>query len=129
MISVDTNLVVRLLTRDDELQYRKARQVFESEQVFIADTVVQETEWVLRFAYHFSAEDISAAFTRLFGLKSIHLTVPAVISNAIEWHQKGLGFSDALHLAQSQQCERLVTFDKQFVARAKNLAECRVVAP
>ena len=129
MISVDTNLVVRLLTGDDEPQYRQARQVFESEQIFIADTIVQETEWVLRYAYHFSAEDIADAFTRLFGLKNIHLSVPAVIANAVEWHREGMDFSDALHLAQSQQCERLVTFDKRFLTKAKSLGKCPVVVP
>ena len=129
MISVDTNLVVRLLTRDHESQYKKARSLFKSEQVFIPDTVIQETEWVLRYAYQFSVGEICDAFTRLFGLRNIRLSNPALIANAIDWHQQGMDFSDALHLAQSQQCEKLYTFDKKFSAKAKALTKCLVVTP
>ena len=53
MISVDTNIVVRLLTQDDEVQYQKSLEIFQSPEIFIADTVILETEWVLRFAYKF----------------------------------------------------------------------------
>ncbi|WP_225895747.1 PIN domain-containing protein [Dendronalium phyllosphericum] len=51
MVAVDTNIIVRLLTQDDELQYRKSREIFQNKNIFIPDTVVLETEWVLRFAY------------------------------------------------------------------------------
>ena len=129
MISVDTNLVVRLLTRDHEAQYRKARSIFKSQQIFIPDTVILETEWVLRYAYRFSADDICGALTKLFGLSNIRLADPARVANAIGWHRQGMDFSDALHLAQSPQCERLYTFDKEFSAKAKALTNCQVVLP
>ena len=51
MTAVDTNLLVRLLTRDDEAQYRRAYTVFGSGPVLITDTVWLETEWVLRYAH------------------------------------------------------------------------------
>ncbi|MBK6617096.1 MAG: hypothetical protein IPG31_01600 [Nitrosomonas sp.] len=51
MIAIDTDVVVRLLTRDDAAQYEKAYQLFEKQNVFIGDTVILETEWVLRFAF------------------------------------------------------------------------------
>lgn len=51
MVAVDTNIVVRLLTQDDELQYQKSQEIFQTQDVFIPDTVILETEWVLRFAY------------------------------------------------------------------------------
>ena len=35
MISVDTNLVVRLLTRDDELQYKKRGRFSKSNSCFL----------------------------------------------------------------------------------------------
>jgi predicted nucleic-acid-binding protein len=129
MISVDTNLLVRLLTRDHESQYKKARALFKSEQVFIPDTGIQEAEWALRVTYQFSAAEINNAFTLLFGLKNIHLSNPALIAKAIDWHQQGMDFSDALHLAQSQHCERLYTFDKKFLVKTKTLSNCLVSAP
>jgi len=61
MIAVDTNIIIRFLTHDDEGQYKKAFSIFNTEEVFISDTVILETEWVLRYAYEFSPEDICDA--------------------------------------------------------------------
>lgn len=129
MISVDTNIIIRFLTHDDERQYKKSFSIFNSQDVFIPDTVILETEWVLRYAYSFSLEDIRHAFINLFGLKNVHLSNPTFISQAIEWHRQGMDFSDALHLTHCQQCEKLYTFDKKFSFTAKDLTHCLVVLP
>ena len=47
MVAIDTNIIVRLLTRDDESQYKKVLALFKKHDIFIADTVILETEWVL----------------------------------------------------------------------------------
>jgi len=129
MISVDTNVIVRFLTHDDDLQFKKAFSIFNSNEVFISDTVILETEWVLRYAYDFPPEDICIAFINLFGMKNVHLSNPTFIAQAIEWHKHGLDFSDALHLTQCQQFEKLYTFDKQFSSRADGLTNCSVTSP
>ena len=129
MISVDTNVIVRLLTRDDERQYKKSYSIFNSQEIFIPDTVILETEWVLRYAYNFEPEDICNAFVNLFGLKNIHLSNPSFIAQAIEWHKRGMDFSDAMHLTHCQQHEKLYTFDKKFSSKAKNLTRCAVMLP
>jgi predicted nucleic-acid-binding protein len=126
MIAADTNVIVRLLTRDDELQYKKAFALFRSQTVFIPDTVIQETEWVLRYAYEFSNDEICRALSGLFGLKNVRLSDPTRIAQAIGWHQQSLDFSDALHLAQCQECEKFFTFDKSFATRADKLGNCPV---
>lgn len=129
MISVDTNIIIRFLTHDDDLQYKKVFSIFDSHEVFISNTVILETEWVLRYAYDFSPEDICNAFINLFGLKNIHLSNPTFIAQAIEWHKHGLDFSDALHLTQCQQYEKLYTFDKKFSSNANGLTNCSVILP
>ena len=129
MIAVDTNIIIRLLTRDDEAQYQSALAVFDSEDVFIADTVIQETEWVLRYAYQFSPEEICTALNKLFGLKNVQLSNPSWIAQAVRWHQAGMDFSDALHLAGCQQHEKLYTYDKKFIAKAKGLSAIPVEMP
>lgn len=53
MIAVDTNIVVRLLTQDEEQQYNKILKLFQEQDIFIPDTAILETEWVLHFAYNF----------------------------------------------------------------------------
>ena len=129
MIAVDTNIVVRFLTRDDESQFQKTLALFKTDDLFIPDTVVLESEWVLRYAYDFEPTAIADAFTKLFGLSNVYLTNPEIIAQAIQWALAGLDFSDAFHLAQSAQCDRLYSFDKKFITKAKGLCPCRVVEP
>lgn len=129
MIAVDTNVIIRFLTRDNEPQYQKSLTLFESHDVFIPDTVVLESEWVLRYAYDFDPIAICKALTKLFGLPNIHLFNPTLVAQAIQWHEMGLDFADALHLAQCQQYNQFFTFDEKFVNKAKKLCKCSVLKP
>ncbi len=129
MIAVDTNIVVRLLTQDDEQQYNKSLKLFQEQDIFIPDTVLLETEWVLRFAYHFKPDEICEAFRKLLGLPNVQLTNGSLMALALQWHENGLDFADALHLAQSQNYSAIYTFDTKFVNRAKGLTECEVQHP
>ena len=129
MTAIDTNIVVRLLTGDDVAQCQKARSIFESHNIFIPDTVILETECVLRFAYKFEPAAISAAFTKLLGLPNVRVSRPDFISKAIEWHRQGLDFADALHLVASQDAMQFLTFDAKLVRKAKGIAACRVELP
>jgi len=118
MISVDTNVIVRFLTGDDQLQFEKAKALFSTESIIITTSVILECEWVLRYAYHFKHPEIATAFQSLFGLPNVQLEQPLVISNAIDWHQNGMDFADALHLAQSMDAEAFITFDKELIKSA-----------
>jgi predicted nucleic-acid-binding protein len=129
MIGVDTNIIIRFLTHDDAKQYQNSFSIFQNHEVYISDSVIMETEWVLRYAYEFSSEDICNALVKLFGLSNIHLSNPTFIAQAIEWHRHGMDFSDAIHLTQCQQCSKLYTFDKKFSSRAKGLTKCSVELP
>ena len=129
MIAVDTNVVVRLLTQDDEQQYNKSLKLFQEKEIFVPDTVILETEWVLRFAYHFKPVEICRAFRNLLGLPNVQLTNGSLMAQALQWHESGLDFADALHLAQSQDCSAIYTFDTKFVNRAKGLTDCEVQQP
>lgn len=43
IIAIDTNILVRLITQDDELQYQQSLRLFENKNIFIPDTVILET--------------------------------------------------------------------------------------
>jgi predicted nucleic-acid-binding protein len=129
MIAIDANIVVRLLTGDDKQQFKKTLTLFESYDVFIPDSVILETEWVLRYAYSFTPDQICNAFNKLFGLPNVHTNKSTLISQAIQWHENGLDFADALHLSLSEQHDRLFTFDSRFVRKARGLSKCSVVKP
>lgn len=129
MIAVDTNVIVRLLTKDNEAQFKAARKLFSTEDIFVADTVILEVEWVLRYAYDFEPPQICAAFRKLFGLTNVRLANAQVVAEAIGWHESGLDFADSFHLALSRQNTVLKTFDDKFIKRAKNLTACVVEKP
>lgn len=129
MVAADTNVVVRFLTRDHESQYRRAYRLFAKYEIFIPDTVILETEWVLRYAYDFGRESICDAFERLFGLENVRLENGHAIAEAIAWHRDGMDFSDALHLIKSQECDASYSFDTRFVKAAKGRSRCAVLKP
>ena len=129
MIAVDTNVIVRLLTRDNEAQYKAAHKLFASETLYIPDTVILEVEWALRYAYDFKPAVICTALRNLFGLNNVHLNNAQLIAQVIDWHLGGLDFADAFHLALSQQQEKLKTFDESFIKGGKKLSHCLVEKP
>jgi predicted nucleic-acid-binding protein len=72
-VAADTNVVVRFLTGDDPEQYQKAHKLFEQEMVFLPNTVLLETAWVLRHGYDFDKNAIVRAFRQLLGLPNIQV--------------------------------------------------------
>jgi predicted nucleic-acid-binding protein len=102
-------LVTLILTQDDEQQYNKSLKLFQEQDIFIPDTVILETEWVLRFAYDFKPDEICQAFRSLLGLPNVQVTNASLMAQVLQWHENGLDFADALHLAQSQNCSAIYT--------------------
>ena len=129
MTALDTNILVRFLTRDDEAQFNRAVALIDREKIFIPDTVWLETDWVLRYAYGFDSTAVINAFRDLLGLPNVNVEAPSRLLLAIEWHDAGLDFADALHLAGSQEADTFATFDQAFIRDAATLGRCWVTEP
>ncbi len=130
MTAIDTNIIIRFLTGDDEKQFAKAKKVFSKQELFISDTVVLESEWVLRFAYQFTPIEINNAFTSLLGLPNVMVENSQQLMQTLEMHKDGFDFADALHLAKSQPHTSIfLTFDKKFIRIAKGKGTFKVKAP
>jgi predicted nucleic-acid-binding protein len=127
--AIDTNVLVRLLVGDHAVQSKASEKLFASEQVLIADTVLLETEWVLRAAFDLKPEDICSAFRRVCGLPNVILRDPQLVAQVIDWHEAGFDFADAFHLALSNGQESLKTFDADFIKYAKRHTNRRVERP
>jgi predicted nucleic-acid-binding protein len=123
MLAVDTNVVVRFLTGDEPAQAARARAIFQRETVFLAKTVVLETEWVLRSLYRFEAVRIIDALASLIALQNVVCEDIESVANAIEWVRAGLDFADALHLASARPAGRFATFDRKLIKSAANIAD------
>jgi predicted nucleic-acid-binding protein len=129
MLAVDTNVIVRYLTRDDANQFEKASALIGGEDVYVCTTVLLETEWVLRRGYRFSRQRVIAALAAFAGLPRVRLEDPTVAARALDWMRSGMDFADALHLAKATGCEAFVSFDQRFAATANTLSELKVRAP
>src|ERR1700722_10841745 len=111
MHAIDTNVVVRYLAGDHPQQSASARKLIENSDVFVATTVLLETEWVLRSVYGFGADRLVTAIAAFCGLPRVKLEHPPLAAKALAWMAKGLDFADALHLARAEGCEAFATFD------------------
>lgn len=121
---IDTNIVVRLLTADDEKQAKAARNIVEGNEIFLGVTILLEAEWELRAGYGFAPDEIARALRGLAGLPGMLVEEPAHVALALDWMEHGMDFADALHLARSAE---FLTFDRKFAKRAAKLGAIPVV--
>jgi predicted nucleic-acid-binding protein len=131
MIAIDTNIVVRFLTKDDPEQFKQTEQLFSQSEtaLLVPDSILLETEWVLRFAYKYSSIEVVNGLRKLLGLPNVFIEDTAKIAQVLDWHEQGLDFADALHLANSDALPELITFDDKFIRRANGKSHCKVRKP
>jgi predicted nucleic-acid-binding protein len=121
-VALDTNVLVRLLVNDDPAQAEQAAALIDSSAAcFVPITVALELEWVLRGAYKLPREAVINAFEGLLAIRHLHLEQDDLVRRALEWHGHGMDFADALHLARSEGCGALISFDRQLALVAGQL--------
>lgn len=121
MLAIDTNILVRYLTGDNPRQSSRARSLIDNNDVFVATTVLLETEWVLRSVYGFGSQKVVQTLAQFAGLPRIRLQDPPLVAKALDWATTGIDFADALHLAASHESAAFVSFDERFVRTASSL--------
>ena len=107
----------------------RPRRVVETGDIFLAVTVILETEWVLRAGYGFQAAEIVAALRGLAGLPGVNVENPVHLATALDWVEGGMDFAEALHLARSGHCSAFISFDQKLAQRARPLTTIAVVSP
>jgi len=127
--AIDTNVLVRLLVSDTPAQSKASHTLFASDDIFIPDTVLLETEWVLRAAFDLNPADVCAAFRRVCGLHNVTVSDGQRVAQVIDWHEAGFDFADAFHLALSKDQNSLKTFDVGFIKNARKHTDRRVERP
>ena len=115
MRAIDTNVVVRLVTRDEPAQVQAA-EAFASSGAWISNVVLAETGWVLDSVYGRTAEQIAAAIDTLLNHKNVTMQDTDVVVSALEQFRKRppLGFADCLVLEIARKAGYLPlgTFDR-----------------
>ncbi|BCL34339.1 PIN domain-containing protein [Nostoc sp. MS1] len=118
MIGLDTNILVRYLTKDDENQWMQATEIIEGgEQCFITNIVLCELTWVLRNKpYQFNKTEITHTIELMLQCEIFELENRSVVYQALQRFKQGnADFSDYLigAIAQNYNCSSTATFDKK----------------
>ena len=115
MRAVDTNVLVRLVTRDQARQVAAA-EAFVEKGAWVPQLALAEATWVLSAVYDLNAAAIATAIEMLLNHKDLTLEESEVVSNALEVFRKrpALGFSDCLMLEVARKAGHLPlgTFDR-----------------
>lgn len=115
MLAVDTNVLVRLLARDD-LKQAKAADQFIAKGAWVSHLVLAETLWVLQAVYSRTAKQLATALHLLLAHESLVLQDADTVKAALAQFQlkPALGFSDCLVLEIARKAGHLPlgTFDK-----------------
>jgi predicted nucleic-acid-binding protein len=116
MRAVDTNVLVRLLTRDDTRQWESADRWVEP-GAWVPILALAETVWVLSTAYGRSPGEIASVIEILLNHKSLTLQDSDAVALALKSFRKrpSLGFADCLLLELARKAGHLPlgTFDRE----------------
>ena len=114
MRAVDTNVLVRLITRDDSRQAASADAFIEN-GAWLSILVLAETSWVLATVYERSAGDLATAIEMLLNHKNLTIQDSDTVAAALELFgsKPSLGFSDCMVLQLARKAGHLPvgTFD------------------
>lgn len=115
MLAIDTNVLIRLLVRDDEKQVKLADK-FIAKGAWVSHLVLAEALWVLDSVYSLSAAQLIEALSLLLAHESLVLQDADTVSAALTHFKSkpALGFSDCLVLEIARKAGHvpLGTFDK-----------------
>jgi predicted nucleic-acid-binding protein len=98
--AIDTNVLVRLVTKDDESQYKKAQAFVEKHQpVLVTQLSVLELVWVLMSRYGLDKERTCQVVQALLETRELNIQAPAILETALKtWKKSKADFADCFIL-------------------------------
>jgi predicted nucleic-acid-binding protein len=120
-VTVDTNVLIRAVIRDDAKQAKKAIKIL-GEATFVVITLSSLCEfvWILLRSYDIEALDISKALKALISATNVEVNRPAVEAG-ISQLEAGGDFADAVIAYEGKWLggETFVSFDKKAISLLK----------
>ncbi len=117
MRAVDTNVLVRMLVRDD-LEQAKLADTFVRPGAWVSLLVLLETIWVLTVSYRRTPQQLTRTFEVLLDHESLVLQEPEVVRRVVTLSRQsasvGLGDLLILEVARQHGHSPLATFDRAF---------------
>ena len=116
MRAIDTNVLVRLIARDDAAQTRRAER-FVADGAWVSTLVLAECLWVLESVYARSREQLATAVSMLLEHQQLVLQDRDAVGAALAQFQahSGVGLTDCLVVAVAERHGHtpVGTFDKR----------------
>lgn len=121
MSGIDTNVLVRYITRDHSGQYEAAKRHLESDCTEqapgqVSTAVLCELVWVLTKAYDADREEIARVIDQILQTRQLQVQRQDQVRKALtEFASGGAGFADCLigHRNRQAGAEETVTFDQE----------------
>ena len=121
MKAIDTNILIRFLTGDDEQQSKKVYSIFkkaesEKKELFVPLLVFFEMIWVLESVYDIARTEILDSISDLLLMPILKFDHKSVLQQFVHSAQENkYELSDLLiaHHAKVNGCEAVITFDKK----------------
>jgi predicted nucleic-acid-binding protein len=114
--AVDTNVLVRLATRDDAKQL-VAAEGFVAKGAWVSHLVLAETVWVLSAVYELGPSEILSALEMFLNHQQLALQDAETVAAALAHYRRkpSIGFSDCLVLEVARRAGHmpLGTFDHE----------------
>ena len=129
MTGLDTNVLVRYLTQDDEEQLRLvlAMLLKKGAAFFVPDLVLVEADWVLTSLYGWTPNEVADAFGRLLSVHNLAFEDEGRLRAALRAIRQGADLSDELIVDRCREagCKTVASFDAGMAKRHPGF----VVAP
>jgi len=121
MKAIDTNILIRFLVGDDELQAKKVYSIFkkaesEKKELFVPLLVVLEMIWVLESVYDISRTELLDAISDLLLMPIFKFDQQSALQQLVHSAQGNkYDLSDLLiaHSAKVNGCKVVITFDQK----------------
>jgi predicted nucleic-acid-binding protein len=116
-VTVDTNVLVRAVVRDDKRQAEAAAKLLRNADLLaVAVSSLCELVWVLHRTYGFSATETAAAIRNLIGAGNVAVDRPTVVAG-LTMLDAGGDFADGVIAYEGKWlgAETFVSFDKKAV--------------
>jgi predicted nucleic-acid-binding protein len=126
MNGLDTNVLIRYLVADDQVQAAKAKRYIESGPGYVNCIVLSEVVWVLESAYGYEKEAVVSMLERLLSTHEVEVEDADVALAALhDYRRSTAGFTDCLigRRNAAHGCRETGSFDK----RAKGIAGFRML--
>ena len=117
MIAIDTNVLIRLIVEDNDIQSSKALKFVRKQgEVFISAIVVCEATWILESCYNLKKAELINVFENMLRVDQFNIEYSEAIWLALnEYKRINADFSDCIigAIAKTNDCHPVVTFDKK----------------